>query len=343
MSESLVDRAVLKTFAIPSSLNTENFDELANKAFVEIIAVGKNIFRQGDTDKKIIYLLEGDITMVANNGQSFAVVANTQAAFHPLDNFQPRKCTAVAKTDCKITRIDSDLFDMLTTWDQMSAIEVGDIAADDDGDWMSKILQSKFFLQVPPANIQTMFMKIEEMPVKRGQVIMKQGGPGDYYYIIKIGQCKVSRKSKAGSELTLAKLKDGDAFGEEALLSDDKRNANVVMLTDGLLMRLSKKDFTELLKEPMLTLVSKAEGDEMVKKGAMWLDVRLESEHKNNGFEGSINIPLFMLRIKAAKLPENKKYIIYCDTGSRSSAAAFLLSGRGLNVMCLKGGLTNSA
>ncbi len=45
----------------------------------------------------------------------------------------------------------------------------------------------------------------------------------------------------------------GDAFGEEALLSDAKRNANVTMETNGALMRLSKDDFNELLKEPMLS------------------------------------------------------------------------------------------
>ena len=68
-----------------------------------------------------------------------------------------------------------------------------------------------------------------------------------------------------------------NAFGEEALLSDAKRNANIIMATNGTLMRLSKEDFNELLKEPMLTWVTREEGDELVKNGAVWLDVRLDS------------------------------------------------------------------
>jgi len=48
------------------------------------------------------------------------------------------------------------------------------------------------------------------------------------------------------------------------------------------------------------------------------------TEYKNNGLEGSINIPLFMLRLKVATLAQDKKHILYCDTGRRSSAAAFL-------------------
>ena len=338
----LVDKTLLKSFVPPSALNAENFQELAGKTFVEEIAAGRTIFKQGDTDKKTIYLIDGEVVLSNDSGEATSVSAGTQAGKHPLASFQPRRHTAVAKTTCKITRIDSDLLDILMTWDQMSGIEVDEIQDDDDdddGDWMTRILQSKAFLQVPPGNIQGMFMRIQEMSVKAGDVIIKQGGDGDFYYIIKNGQCKVTRTSKTGSELTIATIRDGDAFGEEALLSDAKRNANITMVTDGILMRLSKEDFNELLKEPMLTWVTKEEGVEMVKNGAVWLDVRLDSEHKNNGLEGSINIPLFMLRMKVATLSEDKKYILYCDTGRRSSAGAFLLSERGLDAACLKGGL----
>jgi CRP-like cAMP-binding protein len=51
----------------------------------------------------------------------------------------------------------------------------------------------------------------------------------------------------AGSSVQLAELKEGDAFGEEALVADTVRNATVVMKTDGMLLRLSKQDFNELL------------------------------------------------------------------------------------------------
>ena len=338
----LVDKALLKSFVPPSALNAENFQELAGKTYVEDIAAGRTLFKQGETDKKTIYLIEGEATLTTDSGESNTVTADTEAGKHPLANFQPRRHTAVAKSACRITRVDSDLLDILMTWDQMSVIEVDEIQTEDEdegGDWMTRILQSKAFLQVPPGNIQAMFMRIQEISAKAGDVIIKQGDDGDYYYVVKSGECKVTRTSKTGSELTLATLKGGDAFGEEALISDAKRNANIVMATDGMLIRLSKEDFNELLKEPMLTWVTREKGDEMVKNGAVWLDVRLDSEHKHNGLEGSVNIPLFMLRLKVATLAEDKKYILYCDTGRRSAAAAFLLSERGLDAACLKDGI----
>jgi len=341
----LVEKSVLKTLVPPSALNAENFQELAGKAFVEEIPAGKVIFKQGDIDRKTTYLLEGEITLSSDQGNS-AVRGGTDVAKHPLANHQPRQQTATAKTACKITRFDSDLLDILLTWDQLSGIEVSEIsveeeeASQDDGDWMTRILQSQAFLQVPPANIQAMFMRMQEVPVSAGDTIIKQGADGDYYYIIKNGKAKVTRASKTGSELTLAQLSDGDAFGEEALLSDSKRNANITMATDGMLMRLSKDDFNALLKEPMLSWLSFEEADKKIKEeNAVWLDVRLESEHQNDGIEGSLNVPLFMLRLKADSLDANRPYIAYCDTGRRSSAAAFLLSERGFQAYCLQGGL----
>lgn len=340
----LVDKNILKTLVPPNALNAENFQELAGKAFVEELAAGKVIFKVGEVDRKTTYLLEGEVTLSSDGGETSTVRGGTDAAKHPLANMQPRKQTAKTKTACKITRFDSDLLDILLTWDQLSGIEVNEIQveedeADDDSDWMTRILQSQAFLQVPPANIQAMFMRMQEVPMSAGEVIIKQGDDGDYYYIIKHGKAKVTRASKTGAELTLATLKDGDAFGEEALLSEAKRNATITMDTEGTLMRLSKEDFNALLKEPMLSWLTMEDAQARVADGAKLLDVRLESEHSNNGLEGSLNIPLFMLRLKVDSLDPDTAYIVYCDTGRRSSAAAFLLSERGFDAYVLQGGL----
>lgn len=353
MAGQLIEKSLLKNFVPPSALNAENFQELAQKTFIEEVPAGRTIFKEGDVDRQSIYLVDGQLNIVNSKGETSVLVSGSEIARHPIANQHPRKHTCVAKTDARIIRIDADLLDILLTWDQLSGIEVGEIQVEEDsgngdagdGDWMTRILQSKAFLQVPPANIQAMFMRIQEVPVKSGQVIIKQGDDGDYYYIVKSGKCKVTRTSKTGSELTLATLSDGDAFGEEALLSESKRNANIVMTTDGTLMRLSKEDFNELLKEPMLSWVTAAQAKEMVANGATLIDVRLDSEFKNTGIEGAINIPLFMLRLKADSLDPQKQYILYCDTGRRSSAGAFLLSERGLQAYCLQGGLAeyNSA
>jgi CRP-like cAMP-binding protein len=341
----LVDKNLLKTLVPPSALKAENFHELARKAVVERLPAGRTLFRAGDMDRKTVYLLSGEVELVGDQGVEAVIRGGTEVARHPLANQQPRRVTAKARSEVTFTRFDSDLLDILLTWDQLSGIEVSDLtveeetAEDETADWMSRILQSKAFMRIPPANIQQMFMRLEEVPKRAGEVVIRQGDPGDYYYIISRGRCRVTRHAPAGQEITLAELEDGDAFGEEALLTDDVRNATVTMITDGSLMRLSKEDFEALLKAPMQKEVSFEEAKELVRGGAVLLDVRLESEHRNSAIKGSINVPIYMLRIRAEHLDRAKEYVCYCDTGRRSSAAAYLLTERGFSAYVLRGGL----
>lgn len=342
MTPKLVEKSVLKTLIPPSALNDENFQALAGKAYVEEVPAGKTLFKVGDVDRRTTYLLEGEVALTTQSGQTSLVTAGSSLAKHPLANHQPRQHTAVARTACKVTRFDSDLLDVLLTWDQLSGIEVEEISAsqgpEEEGDWMTRILQSEAFLRIPPSNIQAMFLRMQERQVIAGEMVITQGEEGDFYYIIKLGRAKVFRSSKTGAELVLAQLDEGDTFGEEALLAEAKRNANVVMLTDGVLMCLAKKDFNELLKEPMLDWIDLEQGRALAARGAVWLDVRLESEYQRFNIRGSINVPLYVLRLRAESLDPNREYIAYCDTGRRSSAAAFLLSERGFRVRVLRGG-----
>lgn len=343
VTATLVEKSVLKTLIPPSALTDENFQALALKAYVEEVPAGRTLFKAGEVDRKTTYLLEGELVLTSQQGQVSTLSAASPLAKHPVVNQQPRQHTAVARTDCKVTRFDSDLLDILLTWDQLSGIQVSEIPpkeglVGEEADWMTRVLESEAFLRIPPANIQAMFMRMQERPVMAGETVVRQGEEGDYYYVIKVGRAKVFRTAKTGSELTLAQLAEGDSFGEEALLAETTRNANVVMLTDGVLMALSKKDFDELLKEPMLEWVSLEQGQALVDRGAVWLDVRLESEHQQGALPGSLNVPLYVLRLRAETMDPERAYVVYCDTGRRSSAAAFLLSERGFDVRVLQAG-----
>ncbi len=154
------------------------------------------------------------------------------------------------------------------------------------------------------------------------------------------GRCIVTRETPLNKEgIKLAELGVGDTFGEEALIAEAKRNATVTMMTDGVLMRLNKQDFRELMNEPLLQWVNFEQAREIIAQGGKWLDVRLPSEHANLAIDDSLNIPLYFIRLKISTLDRNVPYVVYCDTGRRSSAAAFILVERGLMLMCSLGGL----
>jgi rhodanese-related sulfurtransferase len=248
-----------------------------------------------------------------------------------------------AITDVEILRFDEDLVDVMMTWDQIAAPQQA--AAGEATDWRSmsgmftvQSLTQGVFASMPPANIERLLGRFERVAVKRGQQVIRQGDPGDYYYLIERGRCSVTREV-AGAKVELAELREGDSFGEEALVADMARNATVTMKTDGVLLRLDKADFMELLREPLLQRLSPEEAQRRVAAGAQWLDVRFPAEYRCDGLPGAINVPVNEIRHAAAGLDPAKEYIVYCQTGRRSSAAAFLLSQRGIHAHLLEGGL----
>ncbi len=338
-----VDQKVLRRFVPVCNLTNDNFGELAKKAVVEHLEAGKALFKEGQKDSSTFYLLEGEIEIKNAEGVSSIIMGGSKESLQPLANRQPRQETAVARTDISFIGIDTDMLDVLLTWDQTASYVVTEINEEDDeadSDWMTKILQSNVFLQIPPANIQKMFMQMEQVPMQPGETIMRQGDPGDYYYILQRGSCEVSRAAPDGRQIKLAVLNQGDGFGEEALISDTVRNATITMTTEGSLMRLSKEDFNELLQQPILNNVTYEQAQEMMSnEGAVLVDVRLENEFEGGNLPNSVNIPLYLLRIRLSKMNPEKKYVVYCDSGGRSAAAAYIISERGINVFVLSGGM----
>ena len=173
---------------------------------------------------------------------------------------------------------------------------------------------------------------------------MKQGDDGDYFYTITGGRCAVTREHPLNrTGIRLAELGPGDSFGEEALICDTKRTATVTMLTDGVLMRLDKSDFSSLLVEPRVQQISYPEAAERVANGgAKWLDVRLPAEFQSAHLADAINLPLQVLRLKLTQLDRSVRYFVVCDTGRRSTTAAFVLNTRGYDAATLKGGLPST-
>jgi len=336
-----VDKKLLQEFVPLNALSPERFREVSEKIIIEEVLAGRYLFRKGDNDNQSIYLLEGSVNLIDGFRKvTSEIEAGTDMSRYALANQQPRPLSARAVKKCVIARIDSGLLDVFLTWDQSSSAEVVEIGADDNQDWMTRILQTEAFIKIPPAMIQSLLMKMQSYPVKAGDVVIQQGDPGDFFYTIHEGRCVVTRKELPDAEAEfLAELDSGSSFGEDALVSEAKRNATVTMLTSGLLMRLAKEDFIELLKNQLVKRVEYEQAAAMVEEDAVWVDVRTADEYESGSFEDSVNMPLSSLRDELSDLVFNTKYIICCDTGRRSESAGFLLSHKGFDVYVLEGGI----
>lgn len=344
MTDEQLDTELLKRFSPLDGLKRDNLAALARKVQIRELSPQQVLFREGDTEKRTIYVVSGTLELVDNGKVKETVEGGSDAARNPVSPIFPRRVTARARNRVQYISIDSDLLDVMLTWDQTGSYEVSELKGDSSSgsdDWMTMLLQTKAFHKIPPANIQAIFMRMQQINYKSGDVVIKQGSEGDFFYVLTRGKAVVTRETPLNKDgIRLAELGVGDTFGEEALISDAKRNATVTMITDGSVMRLGKEDFKRLLNEPMLDWVSQAEAEEIVRNGGQWLDVRLPSEFENHHHDGAINIPLYFIRLKINTLDRNKKYVVCCDTGRRSSAGAYILSERGYQAYVLRGGIS---
>jgi CRP-like cAMP-binding protein len=335
----MIDRARLKPFALLDTLSPGGLAQAAEQARPLPLAAGDILFRLGDRDGALHFLLAGSIELLSQ-GDSAAIVihAGTDDAALPLSRLKPRRYTARALTDVEVAEVDEDGLDQLLTADQTAAYEVSVIEGEDP-EWMFRLFTSKAFGRIPADNLAALFGRLQPVDAQAGQVVIRQGEAGDYYYLIRRGRVKVERRFGDGEPVEVARLGVGDGFGEEALLSGDPRNATITMLEDGQLMRLSQDDFNSLLKPPLVRRVSPREALALVRQGARFLDVRTEAEQREHALPASISLPLANLRQLAATLPRNIKYITVCRSGRRCTAAGFLLGQSGFDVYVLRDGL----
>jgi CRP-like cAMP-binding protein len=234
-----------------------------------------------------------------------------------------------AVSDVQYLTIDGDALDALLGWSQLAGN-------------LSLAPHLKVFHKVPLENVQQAFDRMVERTVSAGETIVTQGEPGDSYYIILSGDAEVWVTDPLTDETTrVAVLTDKDAFGEEALLLGGNRTATVRMNTPGRLLVLSKTDFDQLLKPNMVEEVSAERALHLLQQGeAKLLDCRYEMEYEESRIPGAHWVPLSKLRREGVfELDSAQTYIVYCRSGRRSNAAAFLLNERGIRALSLTGGI----
>jgi CRP-like cAMP-binding protein len=335
----MVNISLFGRFVPLQSLVPSDRTQLAKQSSLVNYQPGQVVFSRGELARTQAFLIEGEIEL-QDETEAMRLRAADPEARYALAPGQRRSATALCLKSAQVLFVDRELLDIMLTWSQTGGVQVRDLDTeaefDEHQDWMTALLQSKAFLRIPAGNIAQIFGSMEAVTVEAGQIILRQGDPGDYYYVITDGRAQVVLEDPNGnSEEELAQLGVGRAFGEEALVSGEPRNASVRALTRCSLMRLSSTAFARLLKAPLLREVQLAD----IHAGVKLLDVRLPSEFERGHWPGATNIPLARLRQLAKTLDPAQEYWVYCDTGRRSASAVFLLTERGFDAQLVRGGI----
>jgi len=80
--------------------------------------------------------------------------------------------------------------------------------------------------------------------VKPGEIVFREGDPGDLMYVILSGEIEITFRGK-----TVETLKEGQIFGELALVDDRPRSATATAKSDARIVPVDEKRFTFLVEE----------------------------------------------------------------------------------------------
>ncbi|CBZ51945.1 putative CAMP-dependent protein kinase regulatory subunit [Neospora caninum Liverpool] len=116
---------------------------------------------------------------------------------------------------------------------------------------ITKVIESSFlFSSLDIEDLEIVINAFQEVSVKKGTVIIRQGDDGDRLYLIETGEVDVMKKFPGEKENKfLCKMRPGDAFGELALMYNAPRAATVIAADDMLLWALDRDSFTNIVRD----------------------------------------------------------------------------------------------
>ncbi len=294
------------------------------------------------TDKRdqdwAYYLIEGALVVTGGDRVIRELEAASSGMFECFHAPGQLCAGARAKTDATVFRIPLAVLGRYVNLTHVAAAAlpvVIELGADDSADGLELALSIGVLSRLAPSDIQRLLQRVEEVPVRAGEVILEQGGAPDACYIVKIGVAEIDVERHGGGQYRVALKGPGEFFGEEALLAGAPRGATVRMRADGVLLRIEAEDFRRLIAPSYVRPVSRAEGDVLVTAGAVWLDMREPVEFQHGSLPAAINMPEAILRLRCTSLDPRQRYIVCSGEPGYSALGNFMLTAAGLEAYYL--------
>jgi subfamily B ATP-binding cassette protein HlyB/CyaB len=228
----------------------EELTGLMKAAELKSVSAGEVIFHQGDPGEQFYIVYSGKIRMLKIDGEKEINLGVRTRGDHfgesALITDQSRNATARAVEESTLICIDRDSFDHYI----FSKPELREYF-----DKFIRYTSIHGFLKtctdltsIPPKDLQDLVHHLKPEFYREGDVVFRQGAEPDKLYLIESGKLKVVRWEDKKQEI-INFLREGDFFGEKALIEETRRYADVVCLTDCHLFSLSNQAFQELVKK----------------------------------------------------------------------------------------------
>lgn len=328
-----------------NKLSNKTIEFLTEKFREKTFPKGTVVLQEGDEATAFYFVTKGrlEVTRNTKHGPAKLSTISSCQGFGEIPLLTNSLRTASVKSLTDVTLLELSKADFATVMETEHAFKNVLLKRAADLARYDKLKTLQPFALLDPDRMYALMARMTEKTFGLGEDIIVQGEKGDYYYVIKSGSVAVLIRKKGEQEAKqVALLTEGEAFGEEALIRDDPRNATCRAMEDTVVYALDKIDFDQILKSSFLDNIFADEipvEDYLAKH--VFIDARVPPEYEHEHIEGALSIPVEQLRHKYRELDPGKSYITYCTNDARGMVAAFLLKNHGLKAKCLRGGISS--
>ncbi len=255
-----VKRAPPKKVPLFDDLTQDAFVELVNKLSYHRHVPGQLIIREGDPGRSFFVIVEGKVRIykLQPDGGELTLAHLGEGAFFgemALLSGAPRTANVVAEEDTEILEVTDVVLRELA---QHHPAVINSLKNFYRQRLLNNVMAiSPLFKDFDPGERKAIVEKFKMRQAAAGEVLITQGKNSDGLYVVLHGLVRVAAK-KTGQPVELARLKEGEIFGEMSLLTRKPATATVTSSGNSILLKLPRESFQELvLTHPqILELVS---------------------------------------------------------------------------------------
>jgi cAMP-dependent protein kinase regulator len=237
----------------------ELFSDLSRDEFIAVVdkikpidfAAEEVILREGEEGNSIYCIVSGEVSVSKRNDQGEDVYLNSLGEgdfFGEIGFFSNAGRIATIKTNMETSLLELTKRDMDNVVDDHP--QVREVLLNF---YKKRILDtilatSPLFSSLSAKKRSVILDLFKLRKFGEGDVIIKQGAPGDSMYFIQSGYVKVVAKKEGGEDFT-SRLLPGDFFGEVALITGKSRTADVIAESDLRLLEITKNDLKAVVQK----------------------------------------------------------------------------------------------
>ncbi len=322
----------------------DNSDLTKLQAHIRLLTLhqGRDLFVVGEDPSERYYLLDGALQLVDADESSFESVTPVDGGESlPLPFIAPSMQRCFALEDSQILcinrlRLDEIMAASRSLENQMRTMRIK--RPDNKDQTFEEVFNAApGVCNLSAAARDTAYQCTTPMALEAGDILIEQGDPADYWYMLVEGKCEVWFQ-RDGNSVKINEYGPGGSIGDDALISNLPRNASVHMTEPGTVLRMDGDDFRRTLKPYLVRSIDYVEARHKVHKGGNWIDVRMPREVHGRRIKGALNIPHPIIRAKLFSGSSEKTYVVVCATLRDSPVIAYTLRKYGFDAYFLVGG-----